>query len=74
MKLAWKDTLLGAILYDSETGQIIGEILETDFGHSVAWRSCRATVRGETIGEYISREFARKAVEVAVIEGQGAPP
>jgi hypothetical protein len=64
MKLAWKDTLLGAVLHDA-TGRIIGEISESEYGGNASMRRCHATFHGERIGDYISREFARKAVEAA---------
>jgi hypothetical protein len=75
MKLAWKDTLLGAILYDSETGMIIGEISESEIG-GTSQRRHHAQFRGESAGAFISREHARRAIEAAAskIEGQGAPP
>ena len=76
MKLAWKDTLLGAILYDSETGRIIGEISESELGGASSARRHRAFFKGEAAGQFISREHARRAIEAAAskIEGQGAPP
>ncbi len=75
MKLAWKDTLLGAILYDADTGQIIGEISETELG-GTSTRRHHAQFRGENAGAFISREHARRAIEAAAakIEGQGAQP
>ncbi len=75
MKLAWKNTLLGAILYDAETGMLIGEISESEIGGTSARRH-HAQFRGENAGAYITREHARLAIEAAAakIEGQGAPP
>jgi hypothetical protein len=66
MKLAWKDGMTGAVLYD-ETGKIVGEINETqnDGTHS-SIRVFRAVIFGEEAGAYISRETARRAVEKAV--------
>jgi hypothetical protein len=58
----WKDTLRGAVLYD-ETGRIIGELTVMELGNS-AGRTV-AVHRGEQIGEYISREHARHAIEAA---------
>lgn len=72
MKLAWKDTLLGAILYDADTGQIVGELAESELGGSISARRCVARFRGDFVGEYISREHARRAIEAAAarVEGQ----
>ena len=70
MKLAWKDTLLGAILYDSDTGQIVGGISESEIG-GTSTRRHHAQFRGENAGAYITREHARRAVEAAAAKIEG---
>jgi len=61
MKPSWKDYLRKAVMID-ETGRIVGAITEIGLGQEACYN---ATFSGESLGDYISRETARKAVEAA---------
>ena len=61
MSLEWKEELGGAggvqhVLFDNETGKIIGRIQKMGTAYYAFYNSI-------VLGEYISVEFAKKAIE-----------
>lgn len=64
----WRDTLNLAVMHDDD-GLIIGEIIGNQLTEI---NRLKAYHRGIPLGDYISREFARKAIEKAEGERNSA--
>ena len=62
-KYKWEQKLFTSYYYNQETGQIVGEYSTASLGTNGTYY---ASVHGDSLGQYITDTFARKAVEAQI--------